>query len=223
MTTLQTRPTTRVVAGPGPRPGAAPGVSRRDPARQLRRLAHRGLLHAGHLVQALLLLHLSHHRPRPARHRDRAASWWRCRRRLRQARTDTVLLWSFLLGGAGVVASYVVVAYTSLDSLAIWDYGTSGSAKSMGELLAICVFIFVPFVAPGRHHRHALRPSARRSGQSLLRRPRGCGAGVRAGDLPDRHRSAPPPRSCWRRGHVLRGGDRARPDATRWRCPCCWC
>jgi len=69
--------------------------------------------------------------------------------RLRRARTDTVLLWGFLLGGVAVVVSYVVVAYTTLDSLAIWDYGTSASAKSMGELLAICVFIFVPFVAPG--------------------------------------------------------------------------
>jgi hypothetical protein len=70
-------------------------------------------------------------------------------RRLREARTETVLLWSFLLGAAGVVASYVVVSYTALDSLDIWRYGTTGSAKSMGALLAICVFIFVPFVAPG--------------------------------------------------------------------------
>ena len=67
-------------------------------------------------------------------------------RRLRQARTDTVLLWSFVLGGIGVVASYVAVAKTSLDSLAIWDYGT-GSAKSMGDLLLICLCIFIPFVA----------------------------------------------------------------------------
>jgi hypothetical protein len=70
-------------------------------------------------------------------------------RRLREARTDTVLAWSFLLGAAGVVASYIVVAYTSLNSLDIWRYGTWASAKSMGELLAICFFIFVPFVAPG--------------------------------------------------------------------------
>ncbi|MGD0381492.1 MAG: hypothetical protein ABSC30_16070 [Acidimicrobiales bacterium] len=70
-------------------------------------------------------------------------------RRLRRARTDSVLLWSFLLGGVAVVASYVVVAETSLDSLAIWDYGTAASAKSMGDLLAICALIFVPFVAPG--------------------------------------------------------------------------
>ena len=69
--------------------------------------------------------------------------------RLRRARTDTVLFWSFLLGAVGVVASYVVVAYTSLDSLDIWRYGTWASAKSMGELLAICFCIFVPFVAPG--------------------------------------------------------------------------
>jgi hypothetical protein len=41
------------------------------------------------------------------------------------------------------------VAYTSLDSLEIWRYGTSGSAKSMAELLAVCLLIFVPFVAPG--------------------------------------------------------------------------
>ena len=69
--------------------------------------------------------------------------------RLRRARIDTVLLWSLLLGALGVVASYVAVAYTSLDSLAIWHYGTASSAKSMGELFAICLFIFVPFVAPG--------------------------------------------------------------------------
>ncbi len=70
-------------------------------------------------------------------------------RRLRQARTDTVLLWGLLLGALSVVTSYVVVAYTSLNTLAIWDYGTFASAKSMGELLAICLFLFVPFVAPG--------------------------------------------------------------------------
>jgi hypothetical protein len=69
--------------------------------------------------------------------------------RLRRARTDTVLAWTFLLGAASVVTSYVVVAYTSLNSLDIWRYGTWASAKGMGELLAICFFIFVPFVAPG--------------------------------------------------------------------------
>lgn len=68
--------------------------------------------------------------------------------RLRRARTDTVLLWSFLLGALCVVASYVVVAHISLDTLSIWRYGTTG-AKSMGDLLAICLLVFVPFVAPG--------------------------------------------------------------------------
>jgi len=69
--------------------------------------------------------------------------------RIREARTDTVLLWSFLVGALSVVTSYVVVAYISLDSLAVWDYGTVASAKSMGELLAICLVLFLPFVAPG--------------------------------------------------------------------------
>jgi hypothetical protein len=69
--------------------------------------------------------------------------------RLRRAKTETVLFWSLLLGAVGVVASYVVVAYTSLDSLQIWRYGTGGSARSMAALLVICVLIFLPFVAPG--------------------------------------------------------------------------
>jgi hypothetical protein len=70
-------------------------------------------------------------------------------RRLRAARTDTILLWSFLLGGAGAIATYVVVAYTSLDSLAIWRYGSASSARSAAELVAMCLLVFVPFVAPG--------------------------------------------------------------------------
>src|SRR5579863_10294198 len=40
--------------------------------------------------------------------------------RLRNARTETVLVCSFLLGAVAVVASYVVVAFTSIDSLDIW-------------------------------------------------------------------------------------------------------
>jgi len=69
-------------------------------------------------------------------------------KRLRRARTDTIVLWSFLLGAVGVVASYVGVAYITLDSLSIWRYGVTG-AKSMGQLFAICLLIFLPFVAPG--------------------------------------------------------------------------
>jgi hypothetical protein len=69
--------------------------------------------------------------------------------RLRRARTESIVLWSLVLGAAAVVATYVAVAYISLDTLAIWRYGTSASATSMGELFAICVLLFLPFVAPG--------------------------------------------------------------------------
>ena len=69
-------------------------------------------------------------------------------KRLRRAPTDAILLWSLLLGAAGVVASYVIVAHISLDTLAVWQYNAA-AAKSIGLLLAICLCIFVPFVAPG--------------------------------------------------------------------------
>ncbi len=148
MTTLQTRPTARAVAGPGHararRQGYHAEILLVSFAALLievcytRVISFKLFYYYTYLIIGLALLGIG-----------TGGVLVALSRRLRQARTDTVLLWSFLLGGAGVVVSYVVVAYTSLDSLSIWDYGTSGSAKSMGELLAICVFIFVPFVAPG--------------------------------------------------------------------------
>ena len=177
MTTLDSRPDTRATTCPAharaPRQGYHAEI-----LLKLRRLAHRGLLHAGvisfklyyyytYLVIGLALLGLGSGGVLVA-----------VSRRLRRARTNTVLLWGFLLGGVTVVASYVAVAKTSLDSLAIWDYGTSGSAKSMGELLAICVFIFVPFVSPGVIATlFGRRPEG--GGNALLRRPRRCRAGLR--------------------------------------------
>lgn len=148
VTTLQTRPTTRVVAGPGHARGRRQGyhaeillVSFAALLIEIcytRVISFKLFYYYTYLIIGLALLGIG-----------TGGVVVAVSRRLRQARTDTVLLWCFLLGGASVVISYVVVAYTSLDSLSIWDYGTSGSAKSMGELLAICLFIFVPFVAPG--------------------------------------------------------------------------
>ena len=148
MTTLKTRPTARVVAGPvhtrARRQGYHAEILLVSFAALLievcytRVISFKLFYYYTYLIIGLALLGIG-----------TGGVLVAVSRRLRQARTDTVLLWSFLLGGVGVVVSYVVVAYTSLNSLAIWDYGTVGSAKSMGELLAICVFIFVPFVAPG--------------------------------------------------------------------------
>jgi hypothetical protein len=39
--------------------------------------------------------------------------------RLRRAATDTVLMWTFLLGALSVALGYVVLTYTSLDTFAI--------------------------------------------------------------------------------------------------------
>jgi hypothetical protein len=69
--------------------------------------------------------------------------------RLRRASTDTVLMWSFLLGAVSVALGYVVLTYTSLDTFAIWHYGTRGSFKNLALLLLIAVALFAPFIAVG--------------------------------------------------------------------------
>jgi hypothetical protein len=69
--------------------------------------------------------------------------------RLRRSATDTVLLWSFLLGALSVALGYVVIVYTSLDTFAIWHYGTRGSFKNLALLLLIAVALFAPFIAVG--------------------------------------------------------------------------
>jgi hypothetical protein len=69
--------------------------------------------------------------------------------RLRRATTDTVLIWSLLLGALSVALGYVVIVYTSLDTFAIWHYGTRGSFKNLALLLLIAVALFAPFIAVG--------------------------------------------------------------------------
>src|SRR6266542_6219259 len=48
-------------------------------------------------------------------------------RRVRRAETESILLWSLLLGAASVFAGYVLVALLRTDTLSIWDYGTFDS------------------------------------------------------------------------------------------------
>ena len=69
--------------------------------------------------------------------------------RLRRATTDTIMLWSLLLGAASIGIGYVVVAVTSVDTFAIWHYGTLDSVKNFGLLLVICVALFASFIAVG--------------------------------------------------------------------------
>jgi MFS family permease len=70
-------------------------------------------------------------------------------RRLRRAATERILAWSLLLGAAGVGVGYLVVARISLDTFAIWQYGTRTSLKNLLLLLFICVALAAPFVAVG--------------------------------------------------------------------------
>jgi hypothetical protein len=70
-------------------------------------------------------------------------------KRLRHAATDTVLFWALLLGAIGTLGGYYVIAYCQLDSLAIWEYGTSASNKAFALLLVMCLCIFVTFLAAG--------------------------------------------------------------------------
>ena len=70
-------------------------------------------------------------------------------KRMRTASTETVLLWSFLLGAVSVLAGYCVVALTSIDTLAIWEYGSADSFENVGRLVLICLALFSSFIAIG--------------------------------------------------------------------------
>ncbi len=70
-------------------------------------------------------------------------------RRVREASTDTILLWSSLLAATSVGVGYVVVAVTSLDTFAIWDYGSRASFSNVARLVLICLMLFLSFVAVG--------------------------------------------------------------------------
>ena len=70
-------------------------------------------------------------------------------KRIRSAPTDTVLFWSFILGAAATIASYVVIAHIQINTLAVWLYGTSGSVKSFLLLLILCLCLFASFVPAG--------------------------------------------------------------------------
>jgi spermidine synthase len=70
-------------------------------------------------------------------------------RRVRRAETETILVWSLLLGAASVFAGYVVVALLRTDMLSIWDYGTFDSISNIGRLIVICLALFGSFLSVG--------------------------------------------------------------------------
>ena len=69
--------------------------------------------------------------------------------RLRRASTESIVMWSLLVGAASVGAGYLVVALTTIDTLAIWDYGASRSFSNTARLVVICIGVFTSFIAIG--------------------------------------------------------------------------
>jgi hypothetical protein len=70
-------------------------------------------------------------------------------KRLRRTSTDLVLFWSLVFSAVVTVGAYVLIAYIRINTLAVWQYGTSGSTRSFLMILVICVSIFASFVGPG--------------------------------------------------------------------------
>src|SRR6266542_3065311 len=68
---------------------------------------------------------------------------------LRRAKTDTIMMWGLLLGAASVGIGYAVVALTSTNTFAIWDYGTLTSFSNLARLLVIAFALFASFIAIG--------------------------------------------------------------------------
>jgi hypothetical protein len=69
--------------------------------------------------------------------------------RLRSAAIDTVLFWSFVLGAIGTTVAYVAIAFIRINTLAVWLYGTAGSAENFLLLLVICLCLCVSFIPAG--------------------------------------------------------------------------
>ena len=70
-------------------------------------------------------------------------------KRLRGASTDVILLWGSLTAALSVGIGYLVIAVTSFDTFAVWDYGTWASFTNIARLLIICGALFISFVSVG--------------------------------------------------------------------------
>ncbi len=69
--------------------------------------------------------------------------------RLRRAATDSLIATCSLISAVAVTAGYFLVARLPIDTVQIWDYGTSGSWKSLAKLGLLCFVLFASFVPLG--------------------------------------------------------------------------
>jgi hypothetical protein len=64
--------------------------------------------------------------------------------RIRRASTDSILLGCLILGSASIIIGYFVIALTTIDTVAIWDYGTWSSVSNVLRLVVMCLVLFAP-------------------------------------------------------------------------------
>ncbi len=69
--------------------------------------------------------------------------------RLRQLPTRALLAGCTLSATVGVIVGYIAVAITPLDTLAIWTGDTSRQFAAIGQLLTICLGLYVSFLPIG--------------------------------------------------------------------------
>jgi len=69
--------------------------------------------------------------------------------RLRRAGTDTVLIWSALIGAVSVPVGYFIIALTTIDTLSIWEYHARATFSNILRLLFICLALFAAFLPIG--------------------------------------------------------------------------
>lgn len=69
--------------------------------------------------------------------------------RLRRAATDSLIAICSVISAVAVTAGYFLVARLPIDTVQIWDYGTSGSWKSLAKLGLLCFVLFASFVPLG--------------------------------------------------------------------------
>jgi hypothetical protein len=68
--------------------------------------------------------------------------------RLRRASTEAILTWGLLGGAVSVVLGYVVIAELRITTFDIWIYEAE-TIGAVGNLLLICLILFIPFAAIG--------------------------------------------------------------------------
>ncbi len=97
--------------------------------------------------------------------------------RVRRAATDTVIAVCSTISAIAIAGGYFLVARLRIDTLQIWDYGTSESYKSLVKLALICFVLFASFVPLGIMVSIILGRGAQRVGRLYFADLMGAGLG----------------------------------------------